>query len=210
MSRYESTSHRLSRILTNLHKWEKHRDRPATASASSPFHHLCVPGLHATLGRAFATHRAARRLRRSCRTRLYPAFFSITFGSRTMTACAECGKQISGGSKLDCSECGQSFCREHYHGHDCTPVEESNSDNKNQTESNSAGGSQIAPFGYVLSVLIGVAGFLYLLSDIGVILSGGDGGQALQAITSMIIAGSFFSCATFLMVSSYIVSQSSK
>lgn len=127
-----------------------------------------------------------------------------------MTVCAECGKEISGAGKLDCSECGQSFCREHYHGHDCLPVEDSNNGNKEQTESNSTGGIQIAPFGYAISVIVGAGGFLYLLNDIDVILSGGSGSESLQAIISMIIAGALFSCATFLMVGTYIASQRSR
>ena len=129
-----------------------------------------------------------------------------------MATCEVCGEEISGATLLECADCKEGFCRNHYHGHDCDPADEiaegggdgARADAGESEDSQEQNSSNILPqTGYLLSVIASGIGALYLLSGVDVVVSGGG----LQELVSLVVAGSFFSLATFLLVGSYIADQ---
>jgi len=116
---------------------------------------------------------------------------------------------------LDCEDCRTRYCRDHYHAHDCDP----------QTDTTSAGGpreresiaaeweSAIGEFlpvaGYSIAVLIAGWASWFLYDHLDVVISGGEAAESFEQLMSVVVAGSLFSLATFLLVGSYILSQHS-
>jgi len=124
-----------------------------------------------------------------------------------MPTCAKCSKEISGSENLECPDCEQGYCRDHYHGHICETEKESTQEiTKKQPDKDSS--STVSSIGYGISGIAGSLGLIYLAGNVDVILVGGSGQQVLQALVSLVVAGSLFSFATFVLVGSYVFDQS--
>lgn len=122
-----------------------------------------------------------------------------------MPTCAVCGDQLASTAALSCSECGEDFCREHYHGHDCAPEKAGAEPVRDQHADDETGsGSPLAAIGYLISVAAAMLGLFYLALEIDVVIDGAQGIGALQALIHLAVAGTFFSIATFALVATYI------
>lgn len=121
-----------------------------------------------------------------------------------MPVCETCGDAISGNEDIRCPECYFHYCRDHYHGHECEPIEEIET-----PESIERIGSGLlmvtATFGYLLTVLFAGLGTIHLLRSIEVVVVGGEAIDTVQALADFVIIGGLFSVATFLVVVSYIL-----
>lgn len=129
-----------------------------------------------------------------------------------MTTCNVCDDDLTELGSLECPDCKETFCKQHYHGHDCEPVGEKESEVKRESTIGSSESADLidysASFGYVFGILVGLMGLLYLFGGIDLIISGGAGVEAWQDFIELLIAGSLFSFATFVLVLSYIIDQS--
>jgi hypothetical protein len=120
-----------------------------------------------------------------------------------MPTCEKCGMQLSERETLSCSDCQRDFCREHYHGHDCDSTYEISQANPEVVERKEENKSLLPKVAYGVSLLSAAIGALYLLLGAGVVFVGGG----LQELSSLIIAGAFFSLSTFLLVGGHILEQ---
>ena len=60
-------------------------------------------------------------------------------------------------ASLECRDCGETFCRNHYHGHECDqPAEEMEDDVEGRSSSNTS--THPAVLGYALAGLVGLVG----------------------------------------------------
>lgn len=67
----------------------------------------------------------------------------------------------------------------------------------------------LVAIGYFGAVMVGLVGFVYLLNGLNLVLSGGGGDPGtFQDFIGLLVAGSLFSFATFLLVGAYILDRS--
>ena len=83
-----------------------------------------------------------------------------------MATCAVCGAAVSGTQAMDCPECQESYCREHFHGHDCDPVEPTD----NATDAGTDGGVSISDGlvrrgAYLIAIPSGILGAVCALCE---------------------------------------------
>lgn len=126
-----------------------------------------------------------------------------------MSTCVKCGTDLSSTATLSCSECHKNYCRDHYHDHDCTPEKTAiESTGDQQAEKGGMGStSPFAALGYIISAGAAMVGLFYLLLEINVVIAGGRGIEAFQAVIHLAVAGTFFSLATFVLVATYISTE---
>lgn len=104
-------------------------------------------------------------------------------------------------ASLDCPDCGDVFCRNHYHGHECgDPLESDTPEEQNETQTS----IHPAVFGYALAGLVGITGLYYLILEAENVLYGAEGIEAIQTVMHLTVAAAFFSFATMILVASYI------
>jgi hypothetical protein len=129
-----------------------------------------------------------------------------------MATCEVCGTEISRTSRLGCEDCGNDYCRKHYHGHDCDPPEApldeqddlQHDESSDVQESQSRGGQHVLQqIGYLLAVVAAGIGVIYLAISGDAIFVGGG----IRDAVHLSVSGVFFSLATFLLVASYIVTE---
>jgi hypothetical protein len=128
-----------------------------------------------------------------------------------MAQCVVCGEDLSERKALECIDCQDVFCREHYHGHDCEPVDPDPKESKGvsaESLTDRIANITFSTIGYRLGGVAGALGMVYLVSNIGIFFGVGSGVDALQAIVAFVVAAMLFSLGTFLLVGSYIHQQS--
>lgn len=127
-----------------------------------------------------------------------------------MATCEVCGTEISGTTLLQCDDCGNAYCRKHYHGHDCNPTTHDTQSDGRQERDGSVqqslpgdGNHVLQQLGYLLAVLAAGVGVIYLgISGDAIFVGGG-----IQDAVHLSVAGVFFSLATFLLVAAYILDE---
>jgi len=131
-----------------------------------------------------------------------------------MANCTVCGAHITGMEVLECEDCGQSFCRQDYHGHGCSAAEDDPTEDEigeakpettaGSTTESSSSTRTAALVGYTVGTLVAMVGAVYLLPGLSYILFGGSAQQGLGVIVQMVVASALFAAATFILVATYI------
>lgn len=127
-----------------------------------------------------------------------------------MPTCAVCADALASTAALACSDCGEDFCRDHYHSHDCAPSVETEQEEDSHSQGAGNGFSArtaVAGLGYAAALLLGFIGVDYLARESDALLHGAEGVNAIQALIHLGASAAFFAFGTFVLIGAYIVSQ---
>jgi hypothetical protein len=127
-----------------------------------------------------------------------------------MPTCEICDTELSGTQSMKCTECGQIYCRDHYHGHDCDSDSADASPTQTTATTTTSSPSVfgvVAVVAYAVGLLFGALGLLYLAGSADLLISGADGIETLAALGRFAIAAALFSVGTYALVFGYILSD---